>query len=122
MIEIAPNTAAFVVLKMIKDIGPVPRAQVSEHSEIMRALSLAHYTRLDRQARYYITAEGKEFISQSLKAAAPKAEMRTVTMEDMRPSTIQALQRPCLRPGAYDLENAPSLEFGQRVSRTGEPL
>lgn len=123
MMQIEYKDKAWHILQALNDFGPQRREQLigddAHAAECVKNLMAKRFLRRIDDHEIDISATGKS------KLKAVNAAMRPSTGEKAGPRTYQGsgtydgreLGRTCVRPGAYDAYQLPSMFAGKRVER-----
>lgn len=124
------KSRAWLILQCLKDFGPQARTHLTtsgtdtEALAAIRRLSDAGFIRLDSEACYFITTSGRKRLFQVNTENAPRDEIAGKRdrswVEDDTYKGLE-LRRTCMRPGAYDAFEKPSLMGSRRVYRKEIP-
>jgi len=126
------KSRAWLILQCLKDFGAQARTHLTtsgtdaEALAAIRRLSDAGFIRLDSEACYFITTSGRKRLYQVNQENAPQDEIagkrdRSWLLEVDDTYKGHELRRTCMRPGAYDAFEMPSLMGGRRVYRKEIP-
>jgi hypothetical protein len=121
------KSRSWLVLQCLKDFGPQQKAQIVGNTEdsatliSVNTLLRAGYLRMHPDHSIELTLHGSRKLREINDAANPPGDTagkRTLTAGTVSGNyEAPELRRTCLRPGAYDAFELPSLITGQRHYR-----